>query len=190
MIFGFILCTLIIPGISGAGTSPRWALAGIVLPILLLMNSREAHSADGSGFSRDVARMAGQENKGSTPAVPHSRGHFTSAHAFGLIFLWCAAISISWSAQVYDGLDALFKLIVIAQAFVLGSRLTDLKPTIIGFGLGIWVSSLVILFGIDVPHTTDNAGLFVNSNSMGEIAGLVLVAAVFYRKTEISTRKG
>jgi len=169
-------------------------LAGIVLPILLLLNSR------GGRQMREPANIAvnlpvkGARHHGlclgedafptddwSAGVAPGPRGHLTSAHLFGLIFLWCAAISISWSAQVYDGLDELIKLIIIAEAFWLGSKLTDLKPVIIGFGLGIWVSSLVILFGIDAPHTTDNAGLFVNSNVMGEIAGLVLVAALFYR---------
>jgi hypothetical protein len=34
---------------------------------------------------------------------------------------------------------------------------------------------------IDAPHSTINAGLFINSNVMGETAGLVLVAACVYR---------
>lgn len=178
--FSLLLSILFIPGISGAGTTPRWALACVVLPILIMLSSREAVNAGGSRFSRDVARMAGQENKGSTPAAPHSRGSFTAAHLCGLIFIWYAAISISWSPQHWDGLDALVKLIVIAEAFVLGSMI-DLKPILIGFGLGMWVNSAVMLLGINVPHTTDNAGLFVNSNAMGEIAGLVLVAIVAQR---------
>jgi hypothetical protein len=105
---------------------------------------------------------------------------FTAAHLCGLIFIWYAAISVTWSPQHWDGLDSLVKLIVIAEAFVLGSMI-DLKPVLIGFGLGMWVNSAVMLLGIDVPHTTDNAGLFVNSNAMGEVAGLVLVAVAAKR---------
>ena len=146
MIFGFLLTVLCVPGIAGAGTTPRWALAAVVLPLL----------------------------------VPSKPTNFTSAHAFGLLFIWYSAISISWSHH-YDGLDALVKLIVMAEAFWLGSKLDSLKPVIIGMGLGIWVNSAVMLLGLDVPHYTDNAGLFINSNVMGEIAGLLLVAGVAYR---------
>lgn len=140
--FGLILCVLLVPGIIGAGTTPRWVFAAVILPLLIEYNRRS---------------------------------EFTSAHAIGLIFIWYAAISIGWSHKL-DGLDSLFKLVVVAEAFWLGSTLDNLKPIIIGFGLGIWANSLVML-GIDVPHVTDHAGLFVNSNYMGEIAGLVLIAA-------------
>lgn len=145
----FALAVLFVPGIAGAATTPRWALAAVVLPLL----------------------------------IPAGRMRFTSAHLFGLLFLGYAAISITWSHH-WDGLHALIQLVVIAEAFVLGSRLDDLRPAIIGCGLGIWVSSLVILVGIDVPHAVGSinpAGLFANSNSMGEIAGLVLVVAIVHR---------
>lgn len=112
--------------------------------------------------------------------ISNRQAPFTVAHVFGLLFIAYAAVSISWSHH-YDGLKGLFELIVVAEAFVYGSRLESLKPTVIGFGLGMWVSSAVMLLGIDIPHVTDHAGLFVNSNLMGEIAGLVLVAALAYR---------
>jgi hypothetical protein len=147
LIFGFVLSVLLVPGIQGAATAPRWAFAAVMLPLI----------------------------------IPSRKTEFILAHLFGLIFLGYAAISVTWSHH-YDGLDALFKLIVIAEAFVLGSKLDDLKPVIIGIGLGVWVSSLVILAGIDVPRADGNAvGLFVNSNVLGEIAGLILVAACFHR---------
>lgn len=144
----FALTVLLVPGIAGGGTTPRWALAAIVLPLL----------------------------------IPNKRTPFTSAHLFGLLFLGYAAVSVTWSHH-WDGLDALIKLVVIAEAFVLGSKLDDIRPVIIGCGLGIWSSSLVIVAGLPVPMApgVTNAGLFVNSNSMGEIAGLVLVAAIVHR---------
>jgi len=144
--FGFLLTVLLIPGLAGGGTTPRWALAAVAIPLL----------------------------------IPARRVEFTSAHLFGLLFLVYAAVSVAWS-HPYDGLDALVKLAIIAGAFVLGSKLEDIRPLIIGCGLGIWVSSLVMLTGFEVPHATPNAGLFVNSNSMGEIAAVVLVAALFHR---------
>ncbi len=150
MIFGFLLTICLIPGIIGAGTSTRWALAAMMLPVL-------------------AALSPGQ-----------SRG-FTTSHLFGLLFIWYAAISLSWSAGQYDGIDALVKLGIVACAFVYGSRLDSLRCVIIGFGLGIWVNSAVIVSGVVVPNLGDNTGLFINSNSMGEIAGLVLVAAGVHR---------
>lgn len=113
--------------------------------------------------------------------TPRGKTEFTDAHVFGLWFLGAAAISVLWS-HPYDGLDALIKLIVIAQAFVLGTKLESLKPVIIGFGLGLWVNSALMLIGVDLPHTEDlPAGLFVNTNVLGEIAGLVLVASIVHR---------
>lgn len=142
-----MLTVLFVPGISGAGTVPRWGFAAIALPLI-------------------ISRV-------TSP--------FTDAHVFGLAFLLYAAISVLWS-HPYDGLDALIKLIIIAQAFVLGTKLESFKPVIIGFGLGIWVNSALMLAGFDLPHTEQiSAGLFVNTNVLGEIAGLVLVAAIIYR---------
>jgi hypothetical protein len=156
--FGFLLSTIFIPDISGAATAPRWAFAAVALPLLMMTGE--------SRFKLTTFKL-------------------TTAHVAGLAFIWYTAITLSWTAQVYDGLDALIKLVIIAEAFVYGSSLVSLRPVIIGFGLGMWVSGLVILTGLDVPHVTDNAGLFVNSNSMGEIAGLVLVAALFYREPNL-----
>lgn len=143
--FSFALSILFIPGISGAATAPRWALAAVVLPLLL----------------RSVK--------------------FTAAHLCGLAFFCYAALSFTWSPNVWDGLEALIELVVIAEAFWLGSQLESIQSVVIGFGLGMWISSAVMLFGLNVPSVTDNAGLFANSNAMGEIAGLVLVCALASR---------
>lgn len=176
MIFGFALTVCLIPGIMGAGTTSRWALASVLLPIMLCWVSRSGVAAE---RTTPLEQPTGPRVE-SWDLRPGPRG-FTTAHLFGLLFIWYAAISLSWSAGQYEGLDALVKLIVIACAFVYGSKLESLKPVIIGFGLGIWVNSVVMLFGIDVPNAGPGSGMFVNSNSMGEIAGLVLVAAIFYK---------
>lgn len=39
-VFGFVLVVLFVPHISGAATVPRWALAAVVLPVLLWLKSR------------------------------------------------------------------------------------------------------------------------------------------------------
>jgi O-antigen ligase len=146
--FGFALTALFVPGLTGAATAPRWALAAVLLPIFL----------------------KGAEFK------------FTMAHLFGLLFLAYAALSVSWSPNVWESFDVLIKLIVIAEAFALGSSLGSADRIVAGAVWGIGLSSLLILLDADVPRTSDwPAGLFVNSNALGEIAALVLVAAVARR---------
>lgn len=148
MLFGFALTALFVPDWSGAATTPRWALAAIVLPLLM--------------------RRSG--------------ALFTAAHLFGLLFVAYAAASVLWSPQQWEAIDALLKLIVLAEAFVLGSQLRDIRPIVAGAALGLGVSSAVILLGIQVPQTSDYpAGLFVNSNALGEIAALALVGVVVHR---------
>lgn len=194
----FVLNVLYIPGIIGAGTSGRWAFAGVILPILLSFGSAASRRQRGEGFGWAPHRAGYRHESAAIPVVPWMGEYqssktdktddgrerpptFTSAHALGLLFIWYAALTIGWSHKL-DGLDALIKLIVIAEAFWLGSKLDDLRPIIIGFGLGIWVNSAVYLFGIDVSHASlGPAGLFVNSNAMGWIAGLVLVAVCAHR---------
>lgn len=143
LIFAFVFSVLFIPGITGAATTPRWAWAAVVLPLLL----------------RPVK--------------------LTTAHLCGLAFVFYAAISVAWS-HPYDGLSGLFQLIILAEAFWFGSQLEDLKQVTIGFGLGIWFSS-VVLCGIPVPAASDHAGLFGNSNVLGELSALVLVLAASQR---------
>lgn len=148
MLFGLALTALFVPDWSGAATTPRWALAAVVLPLLM---RRE-------------------------------RIEFTAAHLFGLLFVAYAAASVLWSPQKWEALDALLKLIVLAEAFVLGSQMKDIRPIVAGAALGLGVSSAIILLGIQMPQTSDYpAGLFVNSNALGEIAALVLVGAIVHR---------
>lgn len=148
MLFGFVLTALFVPDWSGAATTPRWALAAVVLPLLL---------------RKDGIR-------------------FTAAHLFGLLFVAYAAASVLWAPQKWEAIDALLKLVVLAEAFVLGSQMKDIRPVVAGAALGLGVSSAVILLGIQVPQTSDYpAGLFVNSNALGEIAALALVGAVVHR---------
>jgi O-antigen ligase len=116
------------------------------------------------------------------PLLLRDRIKFTAAHMFGLLFIAYAASSVLWSPQKWEAIDALLKLIVLAEAFVLGSQMDDIRPIVAGAALGLGVSSAIILLGIPVPQTSDYpAGLFVNSNALGEIAALVLVGAMVHR---------
>lgn len=181
--FSFLLSVLFIPGITGAGTTPRWALAAVCLPILLHCCRPGVPVLGVLGFDSHRLGLQLRESHGTRYGGSTPLGNaFTTAHIFGLLFLCYAALSLTWTPQLGDGLDALVKLVVIAEAVWLGSLLEDLKPIIIGFGLGMWVNPALMLLGVDIPHTSDGpAGLFVNSNVLGEIAALVLCAAVFYR---------
>lgn len=148
MLFGFALTALFVPDWSGAATTPRWALAAVVLPLLMRK----------------------------------SKAEFTAAHLYGLLFVAYAAASVLWSPQKWEAADALLKLIVLAEAFVVGSQMEDIRPIVKGAALGLGVSSALILLGVDVPHTSDYpAGLFVNSNALGEIAAVALVGAFVHR---------
>ena len=68
--------------------------------------------------------------------------HLTAAHAFGLAVIGWAAVSLTWTANVYDGLDQLLQYLFLAGVFVLGARTADLKPVMTGFAWGIAVSSV------------------------------------------------
>lgn len=93
---------------------------------------------------------------------------FTIIHLLGICFLgWCT-ISLYWSVNVYDGINDLFIWIILAEAFVLGTLLTDLKWLFVGLALAIAGSSLA------------NYNLFVNPNILAETALIVAVGLWVY----------
>jgi O-antigen ligase len=115
------------------------------------------------------------------------RGRFTAAHGWGLAFIAWSVVTLAWSSNALDGLDALFKLVLMAQAFVLGSRTESLNPLIHGMAWGLGISSVLVIIqwlgwqDIVITRATPNSGLFVNSGSLGEIAALVLVGTIAFR---------
>lgn len=148
MLFGFLLTALFVPDWSGAATTPRWALAAVVLPLLL---------------------------RGA-------KAEFTAPHLFGLLFVAYAALSVSWSPHQWESIEALIKLVVLAEAFVLGSQMDDIKPIVGGAALGLGLSSAMVLLGIQASQTSDYpAGLFVNSNALGEVAAVAVAGAIVHR---------
>jgi hypothetical protein len=107
-------------------------------------------------------------------------------------FLAYATVSLAWTPSIYEGLDALWKLYLLAGLFLIGASLDDLRPVWIGAALGIAVNSVFVvaqLFefadtnGFLVPRIYGpagvGAGLFLNKNLMAEVAVLVLIGLAF-----------
>lgn len=94
---------------------------------------------------------------------------FTLLHFIGLLFLLLSCISLNWTFNLYDSIEALIKLLIIAQVFVLGSKLKDLKPIFIGLAIGITISNF------NLP-----SGLFVNKSMLGEAALLTIIGLFIY----------
>ena len=111
-----------------------------------------------------------------------------SVHYIGLAFLaWCL-LSFTWSAAPLDGIDEMAQLLICAAVFVLGGRLYTMRPVYIGMGLGLWVSSAVIIIQrffdpfIVWPGTASApSGIFINADTAAEIAALVMVGAFVHR---------
>ncbi len=139
------------PGTAGGAISPRWALIGAGIWL----------------FVRPVEIAA---------------GHFVMVLLVG----W-GALSLTWSAFPLDGIDALCRLIFLTGAFFVGSSLTNLRPVYAGFALALGVSSVIAIAQTfwdwqGVFHASHGAaGLFVNKNSMAEIAALVLIGVLVER---------
>ncbi len=96
---------------------------------------------------------------------------FSIIHFVGLLFLgWCF-LTLIWSANAYDGFDFAIKLVIIAEAFVLGSYLNSLRGLFIGLGLGLAVQSII----------GTKTGLFINPNIFSETALIVCVGLLVYR---------
>ncbi len=152
------------------------------------------------GFALAVAFVPGWYGAATTPrwaliatVVPllllfSQPRRFTAAHAWGVGLLVWAALSLLWSANVYDGLHQLFEYLFLAGVFVLGVRTESLNPVMNGMVLGIAVSSVVVVLQwwgwreIVWPHGFAPAGLFIDENYLAEAAALCLVAVIAERQ--------
>jgi hypothetical protein len=98
-------------------------------------------------------------------------GKFTLLHLIGLTFLVLSFLSLIWTFNFYDSIDKLISFLIVAQLFVLGTRLDhiNLKWIFIGLALGLAVSL------VNWPK-----GLFVNENILAETAILTLVGLIVF----------
>lgn len=96
---------------------------------------------------------------------------FTWVHIVGVLFIFWAIVSLDWTSNWYDGVHELIKLVIIAEAFVLGTYLYSLRDLFIGLGIGL-LFSLPMMF---------QGGLFVNINVLAETTLIVCVGLVVYR---------
>ncbi len=140
----FLLAIIYVPYISGAPTSPRWAFASVTFPLCLIGLI---------WLYREI--------------------RFTLVHFIGLLFIIYAGWSISWTYN-NQAIYELIKLLILAEAFILGAFLTSLKSIFKGLGLGIIASNFLILFGM-------KGGLFINVNTLAETAVIVLIGLCVYR---------
>lgn len=121
------------------------------------------------------------------PFMVWGRVELTLPHILGLTFLAYACVSIAWGPDIYFAFWHLSHLFAMAMAFVLGSRLTSLKPIALGLGLGLWLSSAVsvLRFWAGVPLVLNlpgsPAGLFFNPWVLGAVSALTILLLVEYR---------
>lgn len=150
MIFGAILTALYIPGIPGCALQSRWDYLAIALPLMMLVGKSEPF-------------------------------RLTALHLLGALFVLWSAISLAWTSNLMDGAGELIELIILAMAFLYGARLENLDPIIKGMAIGLIPSAIVAVIQCfwlpDVVFRTSNtmSGLFVNGNTLGMVAALVLV---------------
>ena len=161
MILGFLLTALYVPGISGAATTPRWALLAIALPLLLW-------------------------NKPNKLTIIHLLGLMFVAWS-ALSLLWTSnqldgigeLIKVMILAQVFAYGSVLDDIIPIFLGMASGLLLSS----------AIAVAEIAWP-GIVLTTTVAPSGLFINSGSLAEIAALVLIGLVYDRRNGVPSDAG
>jgi len=117
-------------------------------------------------------------------AAPRIR--LTAAHCVGVALVGWLLLTLTWSEGRLDGVDAAFKLIIIAVAFAVGGLIEDVKSLFAGAAVGITVSSGIAIAQVygwqGLPSYADlPSGLFYNADRLASAAALVFVGAVALR---------
>jgi O-antigen ligase len=151
-LLAFLVTVGYLPGVLSASSSPRWWIIFVGAFALLALRGWRGE-----------------------------RGRITAGHVlFGLMWL-CAAISGLWSVSPYDTVGELMQLTGLAVVFHLSAQLKDTRAVWLAMGLGL-IPSLIVsvmqLMGFNLVDrvTAPPTGLFLNKNSMGEIAAVVMLA--------------
>lgn len=151
----FLVSCAFWPIFLDAANTPRWAVLSIGIPLLLLVYRKT---------TADVAIL--------------SLVNIVALLGF-------SALSLLWARSWLDGANALWLLLVLCCAWLLGAKATTLWPVYQGLGLGINVSALIAfaqIFGYTgIPEANPVAGLFVNSDFLAEIGAVAIVACVASR---------
>jgi hypothetical protein len=148
---GLTVSLCYVPGVTGAYIATQWPVLSVLLPLALWRS-----------------------------------GPVTALHWAGVLFLTYAAVRL-WSAPLFfDGVFGLWLLCIMSLSFWLGSTLDDLRGLYKGLALGVSVSSVVAVFQyfgtpLVLYGTSNPAGLYVNSVSLGIISALLIVALVSER---------
>lgn len=115
----------------------------------------------------------------------------TAGHLFGGLFIAWAAAGLTWTSGIYDGIDLVWRLCVLAGVFALGARCEDLTKVWTGFAIGMALNSLLAVlqwYGPweavrdAIPQGPMPAGTFLNKNYLAEPAALALVAMLACRR--------
>lgn len=111
------------------------------------------------------------------------RQKITIGHLLGMMLMAWAAISLLWTASVYDGIFELWIWCLLGGLFLIGCEHKNLRSIYIGLGIGVAVNSVFVIaqawFGLDwINQVTPPAGLFVNKDLGAEAAALILIALV------------
>lgn len=168
-----------------------------------LVDARLTASAIAAGafsFLLMVAYVPGWSGAATTPrwallfaAVPvvsmfTDCSRVTLGHALGAAFLACAIVTLIWTPNGFDGIDALLKLLLLAALVRIGAELTSIAPFLAGAALGLGVNSgfaIAQWLGFEpvyrAPGLYPATGLFMNGNYLAEPAALVLIGLVAHR---------
>jgi hypothetical protein len=113
---------------------------------------------------------------------------YGTGHVLGGLFLAWSAVTLAWTSSLPDGLHALWQLLLIAGAFLIGTAQPSLRAVYIGMGWGFVVNSgFVVLQAMGyeplpvAPGVLARGALFLNPNYLAEPAALVLVGLLGHR---------
>jgi hypothetical protein len=147
----FILMVAFLPFMANAAMAPRWTMLAVGVPLLL-----------------------------TRVALPTTRGALLGAG-----FMLYSAASLLWHPLPWFGALALWQWLLLAGVFCVGSHVESLKPVAKACAAGITISSFISIAQMmgwnTLPAINVPAGLFVNKNTMSEMAGLVVVLLLSLR---------
>jgi O-antigen ligase len=110
------------------------------------------------------------------------RLRWTVGHVYAVAFLGWAALSLAWTPNLADGLNELWKWLLLACAFCIGAETDDLTGFWRGVGLAVAVSAAVVAAQLAdysfVPQMAPPSGLFGNRIFLAEFAALALVGLI------------